>query len=173
VANGHNAYLQIFTVTNYVRTYTQQGTVFQPEVQQYTQGVEWSVRPVISFDRKYITIRVRPRVRRFDPQNSRTIAMQRTTVITATTPPVVGVVDLPFFLPVFETTELETSVTIPDSGTVLMGGLIRDSRDERISGVPLLSSVPFVGRALRSERRANEKNNLIIMLSGKIVQLDS
>ncbi|MCX7934907.1 MAG: hypothetical protein N3A66_06570, partial [Planctomycetota bacterium] len=90
------AYVQIFTRTNYVRTYTQQGDIFQPEIQEYEQGISWSVRPVISFDRKYITIRVRPRLMAFDPARSRNETMTRTTVVGGTTGArVVGVVDFP------------------------------------------------------------------------------
>jgi len=174
VANGYNAYVQIFTLTNYVRTYTQQGDIFQPEVAQYEQGISWSVRPVISFDRKYITIRVRPRMMAFDPARSRNETMTRTTVIGGTTGArVVGVVTFPFFLPVIETTQLQTTLTVPDGGTVLLGGLIQENRLENISGIPLLSSVPFIGRALRNETRNNTKQNLVIMVSGKIIELDS
>ncbi|MCX7934906.1 MAG: type II and III secretion system protein [Planctomycetota bacterium] len=72
-----------------------------------------------------------------------------------------------------ETTQLQTTLTVPDGGTVLLGGLIQENRLENISGIPLLSSVPFVGRALRSETRDNRKQNLVIMVSGKIIELDS
>jgi len=174
VANGNNAYLQIFTITNYVRTYTQQGDIFQPEVRQYEQGVEWNVRPVISFDRKYITIRLRPRLVAYDAVNSWQWSMRRTTVIGGTTGGrILSAIDLPMTLPSIVTTQLESSVTIPDGGTVLVGGLIQDNREEGVSGVPFLSSIPVIGRALRNEKRSHEKRNLIIMVQGKIVELDS
>jgi len=173
VANGRNAYLEIFTTTNYVANWTQQGAVFQPEVQQYEQGVEWSVRPVISFDRKYITIRVRPRLIAFDPENSQSRIDQRLVARDLGAGIVPEIMDLEYLLPVLETTQLESFVTIPDGGTVLMGGLIADNKNTNISGIPLVSSIPFVGRAFRNEQRNHSQRNLVIMVQGKIIELDS
>jgi type II secretory pathway component GspD/PulD (secretin) len=173
VQNGKNAYLEIKTITNYVSRYTQQGSVFQPETDEYEQGIEWSVRPVISYDRKYITIRMRPKLEAFDAANSRTIIERRLTTIASTGDTnLAGVVEYPYFLPVLQITQMETYVTIPDGGTILMGGLIQDNRNENISGVPLLSSIPFVGRLTRSESRDYEKQNMVIMVQGKIIELE-
>ncbi len=174
VANGRNAYLQIYTTTNYVSNWTQQGTVFQPVVQSYEQGVEWSVRPVISFDRKYITIRVRPTLTAYDSVNSQQRIDNRAVIAInpPTSPPVWEVQELPYLLPVIETTQLESFVTIPDGGTVLMGGLIHDKRDNNISGIPLVSSIPFAGRLFRTERHDNQQRNIVIMVQGKIIELE-
>ncbi|MBN2714150.1 MAG: hypothetical protein JXR97_17155, partial [Planctomycetes bacterium] len=173
IANGKNAYLEVETVTNYVSTYTQQGDIFQPEIADYEQGITWSIRPVISYDRKYITIRVRPRLQSFDAANSRTIQMTRVaTVGNADEGSIAGLMTFDFFLPVLKLTQLETYATIPDNGTILMGGLIQDGRTESISGVPLLSNIPFIGRLTKSEKRDYSKQNLVIMLHGKIVELD-
>jgi len=175
VTNGRNAFLKILTTTNYVARYEQQSHVYQPVIEQYDQGITWSVRPVISFDRKYITIRVRPKIVSLDTVNSRNGTFRQSTLVADTGAVGGGVVDdvdYPFLMPVIITTQLETNITLPDGGTVLMGGLIRDAREEASTGVPLISSIPILGRLTRSENVNHEKETLVVMVQGKIIELD-
>ncbi len=177
VANGKNAYTRVATETRYVRTYTQQGDEFQPELDSYNQGVTWNVRPVISFDRKYITIRLRPRIESLVLMDTFSINLfvesENSSVSSNSgSGPSYNTYTLPMMLPRVRVTQLESFATIPDGGTILMGGFIEDNRSEAVSGTPALSNLPIVGKLLRSETTTRDKSNMVIIVHGKIVELD-
>ncbi len=68
-------------------------------------------------------------------------------------------------LPYFRLRELETTVTVADGSTVGMGGLTYDKVVTFNDKIPLLGSIPFVGRLFRSEGENNEKRNLMIFVT--------
>ncbi|MGA1201952.1 MAG: hypothetical protein ACO4BJ_03120 [Planctomycetota bacterium] len=65
-------------------------------------------------------------------------------------------------------TNIKTTVTIPDGGTVLVGGLKRTiSQDSRI-GVPGLSRLPMMDFLLGRKGQAQMQSNLFVLISAKI-----
>ncbi len=167
VANGKNAYVIVRVTSNYITNYTVQGIYVQPEIGQFVQGVTWDVRPVISFDRKYITVRMRPRLETLLGQ-----AEERRRVTTHPGDDTNIVIwEIPIMWRTTEVIDYETNATVPDGGTVLIGGEIRDNRTESVSGIPVLSSLPGLGRLFRTERSSRTGQNRVIMLSARIVEL--
>ena len=75
-------------------------------------------------------------------------------------------------LPVLSTTSINTVVSVPDGGTVLMGGIKRmnESRTER--GVPFLSNVPYVNRLFKNVGIGHETQNLMMMVTPRIIIQD-
>jgi general secretion pathway protein D len=75
-------------------------------------------------------------------------------------------------LPVLSTTSVNTVVSVPDGGTVLMGGIKRmnESRTER--GVPFLSNVPYVNRLFKNVGIGHETSNLMMMVTPRIIIQD-
>ena len=72
-------------------------------------------------------------------------------------------------LPVLATTSVNTVVSVPDGGTILMGGIkrMRENRTER--GVPMLSSIPYVNRLFTNVGTARETTNLMMMVTPRII----
>jgi general secretion pathway protein D len=52
--------------------------------------------------------------------------------------------------PVFTNISVSTTVTVPDGGTVTLGGYSRVSESRTESGPPVLSSLPYANRAFRN-----------------------
>ena len=52
--------------------------------------------------------------------------------------------------PVIETVNVSTTVSVPDGGTVLMGGIKRLKEGRTMSGVPILNKIPYVSRLFRT-----------------------
>jgi general secretion pathway protein D len=75
-------------------------------------------------------------------------------------------------LPVLAQTSVNTVVSVPDGGTVLMGGIKRmnESRTER--GVPFLSNVPYVNRLFKNVGIGHETQNLMMMVTPRIIIQD-
>ena len=72
-------------------------------------------------------------------------------------------------LPTFEFTTVTTTVSVPDGGTVLLGGIkrLREGRNER--GVPLLSKVPYINRLFKNVGIGRETQSLMMMVTPRII----
>jgi len=75
-------------------------------------------------------------------------------------------------LPYLRIRELKTSVTVADGSTIGMGGLIYDKLETFRDKVPILGSIPFIGRLFRSEGERSVKRNLMIFVTATQVDVD-
>ncbi len=74
-------------------------------------------------------------------------------------------------LPYFRVREIETEVVVSDGSTIGLGGLIYDRLETYKDKVPVLGSIPLIGRIFRSEGERSIKRNLMIFVSA--TQVDS
>ena len=72
-------------------------------------------------------------------------------------------------LPVIATTSVSTVVSVPDGGTVLLGGIKRMTEERVERGVPFLSSVPYVNRLFKNVGVGRETENLMMMVTPRII----
>ena len=72
-------------------------------------------------------------------------------------------------MPVFASRKVNTSVTLWDGQTIVMGGLIREQTQKVNDRIPLLGNIPLLGRLFRNEGEFSNKQNLMIFLSARIV----
>ncbi|UCF00373.1 MAG: type II and III secretion system protein, partial [Planctomycetota bacterium] len=73
---------------------------------------------------------------------------------------------------VYPTTELsrvETRVSVPDGGTLLLGGHKLTAEVELESGVPVLSKIPIIGRAFSNRSKVKDQRILLILVQPKII----
>lgn len=75
----------------------------------------------------------------------------------------------PILMPVFASRKVNTSVTLWDGQTIVMGGLIREQTQKVNDRIPLLGDIPLLGRLFRNEGEFSNKQNLMIFLSARIV----
>jgi len=73
-------------------------------------------------------------------------------------------------LPIFRVREIETEVTIADGATLMMGGLINEKVESFEDKVPILGSIPLVGRLFRNEGERAIKRNLMMFVTAKRVE---
>lgn len=59
---------------------------------------------------------------------------------------------------------IDTTVLVDDGEIVILGGLIRDKTTFSESRVPVLGSIPFLGRFFRTNSDKHEKQNLLVFL---------
>lgn len=69
--------------------------------------------------------------------------------------------------------KIETRVTVSDGEIVVLGGLIRDNVIQSETRVPLLGSVPGVGRLFRSTSSSVQKTNLLVFIRPTILRDDA
>ncbi|MGD8882541.1 MAG: type II secretion system secretin GspD [Desulfobacterales bacterium] len=73
-------------------------------------------------------------------------------------------------LPVTQKRTVDTTVIVKDSQTVVIGGLIEDSTTENETKVPVLGDIPILGWLFRDKSEANEKTNLYIFLTPRVIK---
>ena len=72
-------------------------------------------------------------------------------------------------LPRFTARNLETSVVIENGETVVLGGLMKDTTGKTLTKVPVLGSLPVVGKLFRKEDDSAERSNLLIFVTAQLV----
>jgi len=72
-------------------------------------------------------------------------------------------------LPTFAFTSVTTTVSVPDGGTILLGGIkrLREGRTER--GVPILSKIPYISRLFKNVAIGREAQSLMMMVTPRII----
>lgn len=67
------------------------------------------------------------------------------------------------------TKKVETNVLVDNGGTVVIGGIYEIQSRDDINKVPLLGDIPFLGFAFRNTSKTNEKSELLVFITPKIV----
>ena len=71
--------------------------------------------------------------------------------------------------PEFISTSVTTTVSVPDGGTVLLGGIkrLREGRNE--FGVPILSKIPYINRLFKNVGMGRTTDSLMLMVTPRII----
>jgi general secretion pathway protein D len=72
-------------------------------------------------------------------------------------------------LPTFAFTQVSTTVSVPDGGTILLGGIKRLSEGRAERGVPMLSKIPYVSRLFRNVAVGRDASSLMLMVTPRII----
>jgi type IV pilus assembly protein PilQ len=73
---------------------------------------------------------------------------------------------------IINTNEADTRVLVTDGETAVIGGLISTRETELNRGVPVLRSIPFLGRLFQSTSTVSSKRELLIFVTPKIMSMD-
>ena len=176
--NGQRAYVVVSTEEAYVSDLTpvvgQSSIGFDPTVSVVNSGVVLDVTATVSADRKYVTLTLRPELSTLLGLASFPVfggaTATGTTVSTGTTP--TPSFDNAFgFIqePTIQITQVRTTVSVPDGGTLLLGGTTISGEIEREAGVPVLSEIPFLKRAFTNRSYAKDEQVLLILVKPTII----
>jgi general secretion pathway protein D len=76
-------------------------------------------------------------------------------------------------VPIIGTQSLNTTVTIPNRSTIVLGGLITESNNHATSGTPFLGRVPLLGYFFRQTRKDKDRTELIVLIQPTVVEATS
>ncbi len=71
--------------------------------------------------------------------------------------------------PVQEIISIQTSVSVPDGGTVLLGGIKRLKEGRNMAGVPILNKIPYISRLFKNSGVGRETDSLMMMVTPRII----
>ena len=168
LSNGQLAYVAITTEQFYVADLepiaVENATIFNPVVSSIPTGGVLEVRGTISADRRYVTLEVSPFI-------SQLMGFTNYFVVVASTDangnPATGVGLIQ--LPQISMQRMQSTVSVPDGGTLLLGGLKASGHIEREKGVPLISKIPILNRLSTNRGRVRDESTLLILIKPKII----
>ncbi len=74
--------------------------------------------------------------------------------------------------PALSTNEAKTEILVEDGDTIVIGGILKDTKKLTDQGIPGLRKLPALGWLFRSERVETSKNELLIFITPRIIQLE-
>jgi general secretion pathway protein D len=77
-----------------------------------------------------------------------------------------------FNAPVISTRSIRTDLLARDSQTIVLGGLTDRQRDVESQGIPILSSIPFIGGLFGRHSRNTTETELFIFLTPRVIRTD-
>ena len=72
-------------------------------------------------------------------------------------------------LPQFAFTSVSTTVSVPDGGTILLGGIKRLQEGRNEQGVPVLSKFPYINRLFKNVGIGRTTQSLMMMVTPRII----
>jgi general secretion pathway protein D len=75
-----------------------------------------------------------------------------------------------FNAPIINQRQADTTVSVKDSETIVLGGIIRSTVTSNVRKVPLLGDIPLLGELFRSTTKGKQKTELIVFLTPRVVK---
>ena len=168
LSNTQRGSIKVVTTESYISSYTIVSQTPQPVMSEIDEGTTFSVRPVVSADRKYVSLEVHPIITDVTLASTNFITGGASTSGGGTTTSNTNVIQRP------QTTKQELSVTVsvPDKGILMIGGLGKSSETKTSKGVPFFSKIPIIKRLFSSDvidRDIALADNLIILIKPTIL----
>jgi len=128
--------------------------------QMFTTGTYLTITPIIMPDKKNVLLNIQAML-------SELLRMR-----TLNSPGVTAdgeVYELPYAVPETETSNIMTRVSVPDGGTLLLGGQKITAEIEKEVGVPILSKIPVIGAAFGNRSKVRDSRILIILVKPTVI----
>lgn len=152
-----------------------------PVIMMLSEGTNLTVQAVVSNDRRFVRLTLVPFFSQIGEVEEFTFTGSTTTrsgsnVIDPETGEPIAVDDqvieregTTVQQPTFSFTTVSTTVSVPDGGTVLLGGIkrLREGRIER--GLPFAAQIPYVSRLFKNVGIGRETNSLMMMVTPRII----
>jgi len=71
-----------------------------------------------------------------------------------------------------DTQEISTQVLVDNGETIVLGGIFQQISTRDVSKVPILGDLPFIGRLFKTTGQREEKRELLIFVTPKIITTD-
>ena len=130
--------------------------VINPVIDVLNSGSILEVRPTIGYDQKYVVLEIQPTLaEKLDSDIAILNLSGNFTVV-------------PVELPVLSVTKIKTTVTVPDGGTVLVGGLKREITNKMQIGIPGFLDIPLLNLLAGRKGQSKLRSNLFVLINCKI-----
>lgn len=149
VNNNEDAFIQVgenIAILDGVTTFDTGRT--QANVIREDVGILLEVTPSISAD-GFVRLEIRPQI---------SAVTQRTTQVSED-----------FTAPIISRRQVDTTVTVKDGQTIVIGGLLQTSDESRTSKVPFFGDAPIIGPIFRTRESRTVKTELLVILTPRVI----
>ncbi|WP_145446129.1 hypothetical protein [Mucisphaera calidilacus] len=174
-ANGQRAYIYVARQVSFISDLdvVSDAAALDPTVDVFSTGVILDVEGTISADRRYVTLTLRPSlsslidIRQIEfvgtaqPNTNNNDDNNNDILVSGTQE-----------LPELEVTQIRATVSIPDRGTLLVGGQRLIGETEIESGVPVLSKIPVIKRLFSNTSTVKDERTLLVLVKPTIIILN-
>ena len=80
-----------------------------------------------------------------------------------------GTPDVAGGAPPIDTRSVQTLLSVPSGQTMVMGGLIQETKGNANKGLPLLNRIPILGGLFGSETMTNDRSELVLFITPRVV----
>ena len=129
--------------------------------QSVTNSVNTPLFNSISFRDTGVILSVTPRV-----NDSGLVLLEIEQEVSSVTQTVTSGIDSP----TIQQRRIETTVAVNDGESLALGGLIEDGLTRTSSGVPFISSIPLVGNLFKNESDQDERTELLIIITPRVIR---
>jgi len=169
--NGQRAWVAVATQVGFVSSLVpiigDASGAFLPIPDVIQEGFVLDVEGVISADRRYVTMTVISQLA--ENVQFRTFEVQGAAGGGGTVGGEAAQFSSSFELPEVSVSIVQTTVSVPDKGTILLGGQRKVTEVEVETGVPVLSKVPWINRFFTNRVTSKEEQTLLILIRPEII----
>ncbi len=187
--NGQLAFVSDYSSTPFVITVIPVvgdfAAAYQPVITVLNEGTSLNVQATISHDRRFVRLTVLPYFSTIGDVQEFTFSGSKTTNSSSASSQSTGgssgdstsssgntqttTEGITIQLPSLAQVRVTTTVSVPDGGTVLLGGIKRLSEGRNEFGVPILSKLPYVNRLFKNVGIGRETQSLMMMVTPRII----
>jgi type II secretory pathway component GspD/PulD (secretin)/outer membrane biosynthesis protein TonB len=168
--NGQRAYVSVFETVSFISDLeiVPDGGAPDPTISTIPFGVVLEVQGAVSADRRYVTLELQPTLSDLTGGFDTFLLGGGIVVGDDGAPPIV-VSPTPFSIPRVQVTSAAATVSVPDRGTLLLGGQRIVEEVEIEAGVPILSKVPIINRLFTNSSTQKEEQTLLILVKPTVI----
>lgn len=184
--NGQTASISDVTqrpfVTSIIPVVGDFAAAHQPVIVVLSEGTSLMVQAVVSNDRRFVRLTVVPFFSQIGDVEEFTFTGSKTTTSKSsdsskktddekskTKDDTVVEEGTTVQLPQFAFVSVTTTVSVPDGGTVLLGGIKRLSEGRNERGIPILSKIPYINRLFKNVGIGRTTSSLMMMVTPRII----
>ncbi|MBI4430155.1 MAG: hypothetical protein HY587_00390 [Candidatus Omnitrophica bacterium] len=167
VTNNQRAHLKIEKAQYYVRELESEATTgsdpvvtLKPKIGIAESGTILDVTPTINADGT-ITLELHPTFVRADLTTTKTINVAPTSTLETSEQPFVT-------LPVFTNQQADTTLTVVNGGTAIIGGYVAETEIVKDRSIPILNRIPLLSRLSKQETRSQARTYLMMFVRASI-----
>lgn len=75
-----------------------------------------------------------------------------------------------FNAPIVNQRQAQTTVSVKDGDTIVLGGIMRNTVTSNVKKLPLLGDIPLLGELFKTRTRQNTKTELLVFLTPRVVK---
>jgi general secretion pathway protein D len=154
----------------------------QPIIVVLNEGTMLNVQSVVSQDKRFVRMTLNPQFTRIESADRQFTFQGRRSTRTGTVTSILNpngsrirddeeevTEGTTVQQPTFGTTNISTTVNVPDGGTILLGGIkrLQEGRTER--GTPILSKIPYLSRLFKNNAIGRTTNTLMMTVTPRII----